>query len=238
MLAGLAAGLLAFVVAYVVGEPQVQHAIDFEEHLARLSNAPAEAPLVSRGTQRTIGLLTGTTIMGIALGGAFALVFAYAYGRVGALGARATAAALALGAFLTITLVPFTKYPANPPTVGNPETIDRRTALFVAMITISILATIAAARLRRELAPRLGAWNATLAAAAGFVVLIVVAQLILPRVHETPKGFPADVLWQFRVASLAINATLWTAIGLGFGWAAERLLAARVPQRAGVAVGA
>jgi hypothetical protein len=238
MLAGLAAGLLAFVVAYVVGEPQVQHAIDFEQHLARLSNAPAEAPLVSRGTQRTIGLLTGTTVMGIALGGAFALVFAYAYGRVGALGARATAAALALAAFLTITLVPFTKYPANPPTVGSPDTIDRRTALFVAMITISILTTIAAARIRRQLAPRLGAWNATIAAAAGFVVLIVVSELILPPVHETPNGFPADVLWHFRVASLAIDATLWTAIGLGFGAAAERLLAARVPQRAGVPAGA
>jgi hypothetical protein len=238
MLAGLAAGLLAFVVAYIVGEPQIQHAIDFEQHLARLSNAPAEAPLVSRGTQRTIGLLTGTTVMGIALGGAFALVFAYAYGRVGALGARATAAALALGAFLTITLIPFTKYPANPPTVGSPDTIDRRTALFVAMITISILTTIAAARIRRQLAPRLGAWNATIAAAAGFVVLIVVSELILPPVHETPNGFPADVLWHFRVASLAIDATLWTAIGLGFGAAAERLLAARVPQRAGVPAGA
>jgi hypothetical protein len=238
MLAGLAAGLLAFVVAYVVGEPQVQHAIDFEQHLARLSNAPAETQLVSRGTQRTIGLLTATTVMGIALGGAFALVFAYAYGRVGALGARATAAALALGAFLTITLVPFTKYPANPPTVGSPDTIDRRTALVVAMITLSILTTIAAIRIRRELAPRLGAWNATIAAAAGFVVLIVVTELILPPVHETPNAFPADVLWHFRVASLAINATLWTAIGLGFGAAAERLLAARVPQRAGVPAGA
>jgi hypothetical protein len=64
-----------------------------------------------------------------------------------------------------------------------------------------------------------------------------VAQLILPAVHETPRGFPADVLWRFRVASLGINATLWTTIGLGFGVAAERLLAARAPARASVAVG-
>ena len=59
--------------------------------------------------------------------------------------------------------------------------------------------------------------------------MIAVAQLILPVVHETPNGFPADVLYRFRLASLGINLTLWTAIGLGFGAAAERLLA---PSRA------
>jgi hypothetical protein len=232
MLVGALAGLLAFAFAYVFGEPQVQHAIDFEEQLARLAHEPAEAALVSRGVQRTIGLLTATTAMGIALGGAFALLFAYAYGRVGALGARTTAAVLALAAFVTITLVPFTKYPANPPTIGNPATIDRRTVLFVAMISITMLTMVAAARIRRGLLARLGAWNATSLAVAAFVVIIAVAQVILPGVHETPKGFPADVLWKFRVASLGINATLWTTIGLGFGVAAERLLAARAPREA------
>jgi hypothetical protein len=239
MLVGLAAGLLAFVFAFIFGEPQVQHAIDFEAQLARLHHDPPEAELVSRGVQRTIGLLTGTTLVGIGLGGAFSLVFAWVYGRIGGLGARATSAVLALGAYVTITLVPFTKYPANPPTIGNPATITSRTTLFVAMIAITIVAMIAAVRMRRELLARFGAWNAALLAAAGFVVLIVVAELILPGVHETPAGFPADVLWRFRIASLGINATLWTTLGFGFGAVAERLLAARTaPSRAGVPVGA
>jgi hypothetical protein len=239
MLVGLAAGLLAFAFAYIFGEPQVQHAIDFEGQLARLAHEPAEAELVSRGTQRTFGLLTATTAMGIALGGAFALVFAFAYGRIGALSARATSAMLALAAFATITLVPFTKYPANPPTIGNPATIDRRTALFVAMITITMLTLVAAVRIRRELLARLGTWNATLLGAGAFVAVIAAVELILPGIHETPARFPADVLWRFRIASLGINATLWTTIGIGFGAVAERLLATRTaPQRAGVPVGA
>lgn len=238
MLVGVVAGLLAFAFAYVFGEPQVQHAIDFEGQLARLAHEPPETAIVSRGVQRTIGLLTGTTLAGVALGGAFSLVFAWAYGRIGAIGARATAALLALAAYLTITLVPFTKYPANPPTIGNPDTIGRRTILFVAMIALTILTFVAAARVRRQLLARLGAWNATLLAAASFVALIAIVQLILPGVHETPKGFPADVLWRFRLASLGINATLWTTIGLGFGAAAQRLLAAREPAAAGVPVGA
>jgi hypothetical protein len=238
MLVGVVAGLLAFAFAYIFGEPQVQHAIDFEEQLARLNHEPAEAELVSRGVQRTLGLLTGTVVMGIALGGLFGLAFAWAYGRIGAFSPRMTAAVLALGAYVTIILVPFTKYPANPPTVGNPETIGSRTAVFVAMIAISILAFVAAARIRRALLERLGTWNATTLAVGGFIALIVVAELILPAVHETPKGFPADVLWRFRVASLGITATLFAGIGLGFGALAERLVGERAPRRAPVTVGA
>ena len=228
MLAGLAAGLLAFAFAYAFGEPQVQAAIDFEDHVARLAHEPAAAEVVSRGMQRTLGLLTGLVAMGVALGGLLALVFAWAYGRVGSRGPRATAALLALAAYLTITVVPFTKYPANPPTIGDPDTIDRRTVVYVAMIAITILAFVAAARIRRGLAPRLGRWDAGILAALAFVAVVAVAELILPAVHETPAAFPADVLWRFRVASLGINAVLWTTIGLLVGWSAERLL--RAPE--------
>jgi hypothetical protein len=237
MLVGACAGVLAFAFALVFGEPQVGHAIDFEDQLARLRHDPAEAEVVSRGAQRTWGLLTGTLAMGVALGGLFALAYAWAYGRIGDVGARATAALLALAAYLTIVLVPFTKYPASPPTVGNPDTIGRRTLLYVVMIAISVVAAIAAARVRRSLRPALGAWNAAIVAGAAFVAVIAVAQLILPAVHETPPGFPADVLYRFRLASLGINATLWLAIGLGFGAVAERLLQPTATTRRAVPAG-
>jgi hypothetical protein len=224
LVVGAVAGVLAFVVAYVVGEPQIQRAIDFEN-----ASGPA---LVSRGVQRSIGLLTGSVVLGAALGGFFALVFAWAYGRVGTFGPRALSALLGAGAFLTITLVPFTKYPANPPGVGDPDTIDRRTLLYVAMIVISLLAAVASWRIRRRLLDRSGSWNASLLAIAAYIAVVAVAQVILPAVHETPGGFPADVLYRFRLASLGIDLTLWTAIGLGFGAAAERLLEpASAPSR-------
>jgi len=234
MLVGLGAGVLAFVVARIFGEPQVQHAIDFEDHLAKLHHDPAEHEVVSRGLQRSLGLLTGTVFLGVALGGIFALTYAYAYGRIGSWSPRLTALVLAAAAFVTIILVPFTKYPANPPTVGNPDTIDKRTVLYFLMIAISILAAIGARRMFRDTLARLGAWNAGLVAAAAFLVVVGTAELVLPRVHETPPGFPADVLYRFRLASLGINLTLWTTIGLGFGAAAERLLA-RAPRTAELA---
>src|SRR3954454_4989094 len=239
MLVGLGAGLLAFAFAFVFGEPQVQHAIDFEDRLAALHHEPAASVVVSRGVQRTLGLLLGNAATGVAWGVLLGLVFAYAYGGVGALGARATAALLAAGAFASITLVPFTKYPANPPAVGSADTIDRRTGLFFAMIAISVLALVAAARVRAALLATRGSWNAAIAAGAVFVAVVAVAQLILPAVHETPPGFPADVLYRFRLASLGTNATLWLGLGLGLGAAAERLVepaARRAPS--GATVGA
>jgi hypothetical protein len=72
----------------------------------------------------------------------FALVFAFAHGRIGSLPPRATAALLAVAAFVSLVLVPGLKYPANPPAVGDPGTIGSRTALFFTMIVISVAALI------------------------------------------------------------------------------------------------
>lgn len=231
MLVGLCAGLVGFVVAFAIGEPQLQHAIDFGDYLQRLNHEPPDPQLVSRGVQRSLGLLTSLAITGVALGGIFSLIFAWAYGRIGALSPRLTAAVLALSAYLTVTVVPFTKYPANPPTVGNPDTIDRRTLLFFAMVYASILAFIAAVRIRRQLLRRLGEWNASIVAALAFIAVVAVAELILPPVHETPAGFPADVLWHFRLASLGMSATIWATMGLVYGVAAERLVKSRTARK-------
>jgi len=96
LLVGLLAGALAFAFALVFGEPQVEAAIAFEQLQAAKAGDPGEAELVSRGVQRTIGLLTGTVAIGVALGGLFALAYAYGYGRISITGPRPTAAVLAL----------------------------------------------------------------------------------------------------------------------------------------------
>jgi predicted cobalt transporter CbtA len=217
MLAGLAAGLLAFVFAKLFGEPQVDKAIAFEE-------ATGEAPLVSRGMQSTLGLLTGTVVYAVALGGIFGLAFAAAYGRIGDAAPRTTAAALALVGFTVIFLVPFTKYPSNPPAVGSDDTIAYRTQIYFAMTGISLAAALAALRLGRDFVRRLGAWNGTLAAVCTFVGLIALAQLLMPSLDEIPADFPTSVIWHFRVSTLGTHAVIWATLGLGFGAAAQRFL--------------
>ena len=242
MLAGVLAGLLAFGFAKIFGEPQVDHAIAFEEQLDKtkaqstagamsmsggmsMSNDAAPEPvLVSRVVQAGLGLFTGVVVYGAAFGGLFALVFAYAYGRIGALSARATSALLAGAAFLTLVVVPDLKYPANPPSVGHADTIGQRTELFLAMILISIAALVGAVVLGRRLTSRLGGWNAGFVGGAVFILLVAIAQLSLPAINEVPDQFPAVLLWRFRIASIGLEAILWATIGLVFGILAEPLL--------------
>jgi hypothetical protein len=258
MLVGLLAGLLAFGFARVFGEPSVERAIAFEGHSHAAAPAPAahshgheagaaphshgdasaEGELFSRSTQAGIGLFTGVTVYGAAIGGIFALVFAFAHGRLGQFGPRGTAALIALGAFVALALVPWLKYPANPPSVGSAETIGPRTALYFSFMAISLAALAVSVWLSQGWRARLGAWNAGLAGAALFIVIVSVSGLVLPAVDEVPAGFSGGLLWQFRLASLGIQLVLWTVIGLGFGalversYAAVRPISPGLPQRA------
>jgi Probable cobalt transporter subunit (CbtA) len=222
MLVGLAAGLLAFGFAWLVGEPQVRSAIAVEaQALAAAGRQPAPA-LVGRGVQSTAGLATAVGVYGVALGGLFGLAFALAYGRIGRFGPRATAALLALGGFVAVELVPFLKYPATPPGATGADTIGHRTGLYFAMLLLSLVAALTAVSLGRRVAPRLGNWNATLLATGAYVALVAVTQLALPAVDEVPPGFPATLLWRFRLASLGTQAVLWATFGLLFGALTER----------------
>lgn len=233
MLVGVFAGLLAFAFAKTFGEPQVDHAIAFEEQMSAAKGEAPEPQLVNRGVQAGLGLFTGVVVYGAAIGGLFALVFAYVQGRVSTLSPRATAALLALAGFIAIVLVPTLKYPANPPSVGNPETIGARTGLFFIMLALSIAVTAVAIALARRLAAQHGVWNAAIIGGLVFIVMIAVVQAALPDINEVPEQFSAVVLWRFRVASLGIQAVLWATIGLLFGGLAERSFARQfAPRRA------
>ena len=236
MLVGLVAGILAFGFAKIYGEPQVDRAIAFEEQTAQAAGEAPEPELVSRPTQAGFGLLTGVLVYATSIGGLFSLVFAYTYGRISSLGPRGTSAVLALAAFVAIVLVPDLKYPANPPSVGNPDTISSRTVLFFIMLVISIAALTAAVGLARRLWAQYGAWNAMIIAGAAFIAVITVTMYVLPTINEVPEKFSADLLWRFRVASLGIHVVLWTTIGLVFGAIAERSFAANRPIAAGTAL--
>jgi hypothetical protein len=235
MLVGMAAGLLAIAFSSLFGEPQVNNAIAFEA--AHTPPGDHEHELVSRTLQSTVGLAVAVLVYGAALGGVFGLAFAFAYGRLGQLSARTTSLLVAAIGFVAIFAAPFVKYPANPPAVGSPDSVGRRTALYFLMIVISAAAAIVAVLVGRSLTRRLDTWNANLAAAAVFVAVVALAELVLPTVDEVPAAFSATLLWRFRLASLGTQLVLWTTFGLLFGALTERSLrrqAVKTPQAAAV----
>ncbi|MFL6090673.1 MAG: CbtA family protein [Aeromicrobium sp.] len=219
LLAGFIAGLAAFGVAHVVGEPSVNAAIAIEEshadhHAHADDDASDHMPVVSRHNQSTWGLLTGTVGVGVALGGIVALASAFAMGRLGRLTPRQSTALVTGIGFVAVALVPFLKYPANPPAVGNPDTISHRTELYFAMLGIAVLAAIAETVFGALLFKRgNSAYIATVLPIVGYIAVIGVTTVLLPSVHEV-GAFPADVLWSFRTASILTNAALWLALGI------------------------
>jgi predicted cobalt transporter CbtA len=189
-----------------------------------------EPELVSRPVQAGLGLFVAVLVYNAAFGGLFGLAFAFAYGRTAsALTPQALAAVLAVTGFVAIYLVPNLKYPANPPAVGEPDTIGVRTALYFVMIAISLAAMIVSLAVKRRLVPRFGEWSANLLVAACYVVLVAIAGFFLPSVNEVPEQFPAVVLWNFRIASIGAQLIMWATLGLLFGALSQRA-AAYEPQ--------
>ena len=260
ILAGAVAGLLAFVFARIFAESQIQAAIDYEsgrDAAQRVLNAalglpvePAEHDVFSRTLQANLGIGAGLVAFGMAMGLLFAVTYTFCLGRVGALRPRSLSLLVAGSGLLGMYLVPFLKYPANPPAIGHPDTIKDRSNLYLVMVLASIVFLILAVWLGQKLSARFGNWNATLLAGAAFMVAIGVVMVILPsfghlaantaeygvQSTETPlplkdasgtivyPGFPADVLFTFRLYSVAAQLILWGTIGLLFAPTAERLL--------------
>ncbi|MDO9352082.1 MAG: CbtA family protein [Solirubrobacteraceae bacterium] len=237
LLAGLVAGLFAFGTASLLGEPAVKAAIAYEEAHAEPEPAAAgaahshgEEAEVSRGTQTGIGLFTGLAVYGVAFGGLLALAFAFIYGRVGKASPRITGLWVGLGAFTTIYLVPFIKYPATPPAIGSGDTIGKRTLLYFGIMVIALLAAYIGVRARAWLLAR-RADVATLGGVATFFVIVLAAALFLPGVNEIPADFPAVTLWEFRFGNLATQATLWAVLTVGFSYAAQRAMTREATAR-------
>ena len=228
LLAGLLAGVAAFVVAYTVGEPQIDKAIALEE----AASAPAsdghdhshddgaaaghshddEDAVVTRGTQSTVGLATGTLAIGIVLGGFTGLLAALGLGRLGGLRPAGGTALVALLGAVAFSIVPFLKYPATPPAVGSGETIDSRTAVYFGFLAASVLGVLAAVAVARRAARRWAGVPGVLAGAATYAVVVAVAALAFPKIDEL-GSFPAGLLWDFRIASLLTLVALWAVIG-------------------------
>lgn len=232
LLAGLIAGFFAFAVAYTVGEPQVDAAIAVEAagaaeappvedadhaddgHTHSHSHGEEDAGTeVSRDTQSTWGLATGILAVSTAIGGVIGLVSAFAVGRIGRLRPSQSTALVAFIGFVAAWLVPFVKYPATPPAVGDGDTIGDRTISYFAIFGISVLAAIGVVLLARRLLGDLGAYRTLLVAGGIYLLVVIVAASLLPTVNEI-GDFPADTLWYFRRASFLTNATLWGAMGL------------------------
>ncbi len=221
MAAGLLAGLLAGLFAFSVGEPLLDRAIAIEEASAGAHHHDEEEEVFSRPTQKA-GLFFATGLFGVTVGGIFGLAFAFFRGRLAANGDLRRSVSLACALFAGAFLIPFLKYPANPPAVGDPETIGARTVAYFMLAALSLLAVLGAWLLARRLRER-GVETSRRRAIVGAAMALVVATLFLALPAGPSAGdFPVGLLWGFRLSSFGTQLVFWAGLGVLFGLLCER----------------
>lgn len=218
-LIGLAAGAVASTIGIIAGEPAIDAAIAFEA-----ANQAADSgnylPSMSRTAQR-VGLVVGTILAALALAflATIAVAAASRFFRVRAAGAVWATVAM----WVCCVVLPFVAYPPNPPGTASAADVDQRTAAWVLCIAVGIFGVwvgFTIFRWFRKL-PQVPARRRHLAGIVGFLagLSIVIAGLIaLPAPLAIPEGFPAEVLWDFRLASLGVQTSLWATLAIGLWW--------------------
>ncbi len=215
-LAGLAGGAALALVLRLIGEGPIGRAVALE--------GAGGDEMFSRGTQQ-LGGMAAAVLYGAALGAVFTVAYAAVRHRLRATDDWRASVTLAAAGFAGVFLLPFLKYPANPPAVGDPDTIGTRTALYLLAVAWSLVATWGGWRAWRALVDRgVPVPQRAPATLAVWVGLAAIGLVLLPS-NPDPVEAPATLIWQFRLATVAGAATFWTVMGLVFGWLRVRDIA-------------
>ncbi len=211
LIAGLAAGLVMGLFHFFLTEPVIDRAIALEAETAH-----SEAvEVVSRGVQKGM-LIVGSAFYGLLVGAIFALVFAILGRHLPGRWPDVKAAILAGLLWWSVVFLPFLKYPANPPGVGDPDTVYFRQGIQLGFIVFSVLAVVAAGasywllgKLKREL--RLWRWR--LGIALGLYGVLVILLFVFMPANPDPITAPANLIRDFRILSLSGQVLFWVILG-------------------------
>jgi len=160
---------------------------------------------------------SGEVVAGMILGVSFASLYAIVYGytRKSLPGSSDIKKGLFLASIVwfTIFMVPFIKYPGNPPAVGEPETIYYRQALYVAFIAISGLGALGFAFLYRKMPS---------SSAKKFIIPALYAAYIAGFYFAMPPNpdpirIPMELVTNFRIVSAVTATVFWIILGAVFG---------------------
>jgi len=222
LLSGAIAGTLLGLINQVIVEPYIDKAIGIETQ--REINAgkiidPSQQ-LQYRMWQKG-GEVAASTIYGISLSALFGIVFVYSRNSLPGSNNKKKALVLTGIMFVVLFLIPTLKYPANPPAVGNPDTIYYRESLYVGFIAISGFSSLALALLyTKKLVKNINRPSKSKENIAIPVLLYVIimgsAYLLLPP-NPDRITIPIDLVTNFRIASAFTIGIFWGLMGIILG---------------------
>lgn len=212
-LAGAAGGIAAAIFQWIVTEDQIRVALEIEA----ANSTDGGEEMFTRTTQ-VIGGMLAAGLYGLFLGVMFGFACAILWRALPGRTAFARSIRLATVAFVAWVLVPQLKYPANPPAVGSSDTVGQRTASYLGLMAASLILTYMAWSLWRILSER-GVDGAKRFAivGGGYLACVSLFYVIFPA-NTDPVEVPANLIWHFRIDSLAGNALMWLVMGTVFGF--------------------
>ena len=222
LVSGAFAGLIHGTVNFAIVEPYLDKAIGIENQNLFVSGEKENTPQFwveyesYRDWQKSGQILAGV-ILGVSIGSLFGIV--YALSRDSLPGNHDVKKTLILAGIMwfSIYLIPFLKYPANPPTVGDGETVVLRSILYLTFIAISGISVVGFYKLSRKLEKR-----KKLLSVIGYGIFISVVFIVMP---ENPDKItaPMDLVNEFRIMSALGVTSFWISIGIIFGMFWTRL---------------
>ncbi|QLH08972.1 CbtA family protein [Candidatus Nitrosotenuis sp. DW1] len=228
LLSGCSAGIIHGLVNLALVEPYLDKAIGIENQHMFASGEAKDTPQFwaeyysYRAWQKGGQLLAGA-ILGTAIGALFGIVFGYTRNILPGNSFAKKALVLAAIMWITLYLIPFAKYPANPPTVGDPETILLRQMLYVSFIAISGFGALGFYLIFRRLK------NKRFVAVLGYAGFIGTVFALMPQNPDAVTA-PTDLVNGFRAMSLVGVSTFWLSVGLILGALWQKLQPDRVKQ--------
>lgn len=214
LLAGAIAGTILGAVNQVAVEPYIEHAIELEmQNTAQSGQVINPAEFAAYRFWQKGGEIVAGTILGLSIGSLFGIVFAYSRSSIPGSNNKKKALIVAGIMWFVLFLMPALKYPANPPAVGDPETIYYRQSLYVAFLAISGFSALGLAFLYSKM----GALNTRKAIIpAAYAAIIAGAYLAMPA-NPDPINAPTDLVISFRITSAFTISMFWALLGIIFG---------------------
>ena len=219
LVSGVIAGLAHGGINLAIVEPYLDEAIGIENQNLFALGEEEDTPdfWVQYEAYRTWqkgGQVLAGVILGVSIGALFGIV--YSLSRQVLPGSNDVKKALILAGimWLTIFFIPFLKYPANPPTVGDPETVVLRGILHLSFVAISGFGAFGFYQLSKKFKG-----NKKLISAIAYAVFIGGVFLIMP---ENPDDIsaPMNLVHGFRTVSVMAVSSFWIVmpIMLGLLW--------------------
>ena len=178
--AGAIGGLCTALFIRLVTETQIGKAINFED-FSHLGSPPGEAAMFARSTQHWGGMLAAI-IFGTAVGAMFSVAVAGSPPRSRPGGVWGAATRSPAPAWVATAPTRGQTSPPNPPTVGDPDTINQRTFWYMLLLAVSVILVVLTFRLWERTTARGLVGAPRFAAVAGtFLVALSLIWVFFPK---------------------------------------------------------